>query len=502
MSHPLLYQINTRVLLQERGVALGRPATLDDVPDAFLDDIAAKGFEWVWPLGVWQTGPTGRQISRSTPKLQEECRQVLPDLPPRGRLRLAVRDHGLPVHTDFGGDAALAPLRERLARRGLKLLLDFVPNHTAPDHPWVTEHPEYYIDGSEEDLPREPQNYARVEPARGDAPAGSWPTAAIRTSTGGRTRSSSTIATPGCARRRSASWAPSPSAATACAATWRCCCSRRSSSGPGATGRRPSDGSPPKDNPFWPEAIAAIRRRHPSSCSSPRSTGTWSGSCSRPASTTPTTSGSTTGWSRATATPVREHLRADARLPGPLDALPREPRRAARGGHVPAAGMHKAAAIVDLRGARAALLLRGPARGAPGARLDAPRAPAGRAGRRRAPRLLRPPAPLPHRARGARREWRLCRCRPAWDGNTSNAQLIASSWQAGERRLLVTVNYGPSQAQGLRRRGHGRAAGKRFTLVDQLSDTRFDRTGDDLANEQLYVDMAPWSYNIFELKPI
>ncbi len=26
---------------------------------------------------------------------------------------------------------------------------------------------------------------------------------------------------------------------------------------------RPSDGSPPKDDPFWPEAIAAIHRRHP-----------------------------------------------------------------------------------------------------------------------------------------------------------------------------------------------------------------------------------------------
>jgi hypothetical protein len=60
-----MYQINTRVVLQERGVALGRPATLDDVPDAFLDDIAAKGFQWVWFLGVWQTGPAGRNVSRS-----------------------------------------------------------------------------------------------------------------------------------------------------------------------------------------------------------------------------------------------------------------------------------------------------------------------------------------------------------------------------------------------------------------------------------------------------
>ena len=99
MSHPLLYQVNTRVFLQERGVALGRPATLDDVPDAFLDDVAAKGFAWVWFLGVWQTGPVGRQISLSTPKLVEECRARLPDLREQDVTRLAVRDHGLPRHT-------------------------------------------------------------------------------------------------------------------------------------------------------------------------------------------------------------------------------------------------------------------------------------------------------------------------------------------------------------------------------------------------------------------
>ena len=80
MNHPLLYQINTRVFLQERSVALRRPATLDDIPDAFLDDIAAKGFAWVWFLGVWQTGRVGREISRSDPKLVEECRRDLPDL--------------------------------------------------------------------------------------------------------------------------------------------------------------------------------------------------------------------------------------------------------------------------------------------------------------------------------------------------------------------------------------------------------------------------------------
>src|SRR5262245_36253046 len=80
MKNPLIYEINTRVVLQERGVALGRRATLDDLPDPFLDDIATKGFEWVWFLGVWQTGAAAREISRSDPKLREEFRKTLPDL--------------------------------------------------------------------------------------------------------------------------------------------------------------------------------------------------------------------------------------------------------------------------------------------------------------------------------------------------------------------------------------------------------------------------------------
>ena len=54
------------------------------------------------------------------------------------------------MHPDLGGNAALARLRQRLQQRGLKLMLDFVPNHMAPDHPWVDEHPEYYVQGTEE----------------------------------------------------------------------------------------------------------------------------------------------------------------------------------------------------------------------------------------------------------------------------------------------------------------------------------------------------------------
>ena len=64
-----LYQINTRVWLTELSLALGRRATLDDIPDAELDRMAELGFDWVWFLSVWQTGPAAQAISRSESRL-------------------------------------------------------------------------------------------------------------------------------------------------------------------------------------------------------------------------------------------------------------------------------------------------------------------------------------------------------------------------------------------------------------------------------------------------
>jgi len=75
---------------------------------------------------------------------------------------------GYTVHQALGGDAALARLRKRLQKRGLRLMLDFVPNHTGLDHPWVEDHPGFYISRTEVDLAREPGNYTWVKRKRGD----------------------------------------------------------------------------------------------------------------------------------------------------------------------------------------------------------------------------------------------------------------------------------------------------------------------------------------------
>ncbi len=162
-SYPVLYQINTRVLLTELSSTLGRTASLDDIPDAELDRFAEMGFDWVWFLSVWQTGLVGQQISRRDPTWRKEFEETLPDLREEDIAGSGFAITSYTVHRQLGGDAALARLRERLRKRGLRLLLDFVPNHTALDHPWVEEHPEYYVSGTEEDLAHAPQTFIRLK---------------------------------------------------------------------------------------------------------------------------------------------------------------------------------------------------------------------------------------------------------------------------------------------------------------------------------------------------
>ncbi len=166
--HPLLLEVNVRVLLTELSRSARKRVLLGSIPDALLDRWADLGFDAVWLMGVWTTGSAGRDIARSLPGLAEEYGQVLPDFSPEdvGGSPYAVQDYE--VSPLCGGPRELTRLRKRLADRGLATVLDFVVNHTATDHAWVRQHPEYYINGTSDQLRADPGSWFSVPAKKGE----------------------------------------------------------------------------------------------------------------------------------------------------------------------------------------------------------------------------------------------------------------------------------------------------------------------------------------------
>jgi hypothetical protein len=482
-SNPALYQINARTRLTSLSLDLHRAATLDDVADADLDRIAEDGFELVYLLGVWKTGQAGRTVSRANPGWREEFLRALPDLTEDDICGSCFAVTGYEVAPALGGSNALARLRTRLHKRGLKLILDFVPNHTAPDHPWVTEHPDYYVPGAQADLAREPQNFRRMENgsvlAYGRDPYfDGWPDTLQLDYANPALQHAMRGELAHVAERCDGVRCDMAMLILPDVFEW-------------TWGKAPE--------PFWPGAVAQVKDEHRGFLFMAE-----------------------VYWGRewdlqqqgfdytydkrlydrlveGDARKVREHLGADrafqqrsARFLENHD----EPRAAATF----APDKHRAAAVVTFLCPGLRFFHEGQSEGA----------------KVRLPMHLcrRPVEPVDEELAAFYRsllgclrtaavregDWQLLAAHPAWDGNWTHDCFVGQAWEDSEGdRLVAAVNFAGHQSQCYVSLPFADLAGKRWVLGDLLSETRYEREGDVLATRGLYLDMPAWGYHVFRL---
>lgn len=159
---PVIYEINTWVWLKELSRKYGKPVTLGTVPAPEWDELGSFGFDAVWFMGVWQRSPIGITVSNKNRNNVRDFKNALPDLRQEDNVGSPYCVRGYEVDGNLGGRTGLAGARSELAKRGLKLMLDFVPNHLAQDHPWVSKHPEYFIRGNPDDARNDPVSFVHL----------------------------------------------------------------------------------------------------------------------------------------------------------------------------------------------------------------------------------------------------------------------------------------------------------------------------------------------------
>ena len=487
-AQPVIYEINTAVWLDGLSRAAGRRVTLADVTASDWDAVTPAGVDAVWLMGVWERSPAGLALATANAELQASFRDALPDLQPADIIGSPYCVRRYIVDQAFGGPGALAAARAALAGRGARLLLDYVPNHVAPDHPWVTSNPELFVRGNEHDLQTDPAGWM---PASGQVLAHGrdpyfppWPdvvqldafSPALRAATAGTLAE---IADQCDGIRCDMAMLMTNQVF---AKTWG-----------GRTGREPAQ-------EFWPDVIGQLRTRHPE-----------------------TVLIAETYWDMEwelqqhgfdfcydkrlydrivgeDASAVRDHLRADLSYQSRLVRFLEnhdEPRIA---GRIPADAERAAAiAIATLPGAT--MWHEGQFEGRrvrlPVFLARCPDEPPKLDLASWYRRLLA--AVADHHVRAG--TWQLLETH-GWPDNQSSRNLLAWSW-AGDgsgNRHVVVVNLSGQPAQGRIPLGWIDLPGRRWRLTNLLGEGMFERDGDELADPGLFVALEPWQFHLLALQ--
>jgi hypothetical protein len=471
-ARPTIYEINTAVWLGGR--------TLAEVPAADWDALAALPVDAVWLMGVWRRSPAGLAIALDDPGLTAGFRAALPDVHQDDIIGSPYCVREYVVDERFGGRDALAAARAELAERGVGLVLDYVPNHVAPDHPWVAAHPEYLVAGSEDDLARDPAAFLRTPGgivARGRDPYfPPWPDVVQLNAFSSALRDAVVELLTGVGEQCDALRCDMAMLMTneVFARTWHAA-------------------SPDED--FWPYVIGRVKAARPDLVFIAEAYWDMEWTLQQQGFDYCYDKRLYDRLVHEGADAVRGHLSGDAAYQERLLRFIEnhdEPRAAATFAPGPARAAAVVAATVpgarlfhdgQLDGYRVHIpvfLARGPAE-IPDEHLRA-----------FYDRLLHAVAESDLRTG----DWRLCEC-TGWPDNDSRRRLVAWCWE----HHLVVVNLGDAPAQANLHLPWENLAGRDWALTDHLSGERFERSGNALAGEGLYVALDGWGLHFLAFTP-
>jgi hypothetical protein len=438
-------------------------------------------------MGVWERSLAGIRMALANEGLMADFRRALPDLEPADIVGSPYCVRRYVVDSHVGGPEGLATARGMLRERGLRLILDFVPNHVAPDHPWVLEHPGYFIRGIGDDLKTDPASFlevgGNVYACGRDPYFPAWPDVVQLNAfdDGLRRAARDTVA----------------SIAEQCDGI-RCDMAMLLLN---AVFER-TWGSRARDRPqadYWREVIPSIKDRWPEFLFIAEAYWDLEWELQQQGFDYCYDKRLYDRLEHGDAEAVRLHLLADLAYQQRLVRFIEnhdEPRAAATF----SPEKSRAAAVVALTLPGARLLHEGQTEGLRvrlpvflGRRSEEPVDADLVAFYRRLLTALMSPA-----FRDGR--WQLCE-RSGWPDNQSCMNLVAWCWRREEERCVIVVNLSDARSQARVRIPWDNVAGRSWRLTDALLGAEFGRDGDEMSGIGLYVELEGWASHLLSVRP-
>lgn len=160
--YPHLIEINARAFVTRMSEKYRRKLTLATIPDDEWQTLAQRGFDLVWLMGVWQRSKAARQQALRSESLRRAMESLLPGLTTKDVAGSPYAVYSYTLDSPMGTEEDLAVLRSKLNALDMGLVLDFVPNHLAMDHPWTLTYPDRFVQGRPSDVERHPDWFFRA----------------------------------------------------------------------------------------------------------------------------------------------------------------------------------------------------------------------------------------------------------------------------------------------------------------------------------------------------
>jgi len=163
VNNPSIYEINTRVWLKRFGQGKQK-LTLADVPNSYWDDFSKKGFDYIWLMGVWKLCDSVIEKYCFEEGLVKSYKRALKDWEHKDVVGSPFAIAEYKINPLLGLKRSLLELKSQLNKKGMKLILDFVPNHFSAESPLIKTQPEIFLSVDKEQYENDPYTFYQPFP--------------------------------------------------------------------------------------------------------------------------------------------------------------------------------------------------------------------------------------------------------------------------------------------------------------------------------------------------